>query len=96
MIHRLYCSSGNSRGIADYLGYSEIGEDGHWIRYVEIRADGTALRYSEALPADGEGQLPEGRWDETEASKPEYGSVAAISAELFDAVWVTTRCTNAR
>ena len=96
MIHRLYCSSGNSLGITDYLGYSEIGEDGHWIRYVESRADGTALRYSEALPADGLGVLPEGRWDETEASKREYGTVAAISAELFDAVWATTRCANAR
>jgi len=95
MIHRLYCSNGNSHGIPDYLGYSEIGEDGHWVRYVEIRADGMALRYSEALPADEYGVLPEDRWDDAEASKNEYGTVAAISAELFDAVWATTRCANA-
>lgn len=96
MIHRLYCSNGNTRQIDEYLGYSEIGEDGQWVRYVEIRADGTAVRYSEAHPADVHGVLPEGRWDETEASRREYGTVTAISPELFDAVWATTRCTNAR
>jgi hypothetical protein len=96
MNHRLYCSSGNDLGIAEFVSYSELGDDGRWIRYVEIKADGTALRYSEALPADRHGVLPEGRWDETEASKPEYGTVTAISAELFEAVWTTTLCTNAR
>lgn len=83
-------------GVDEYLGYSEIGVDGYWLRYLEIRADGTALRYSEAFPADSHGILPEGTWDEDEIVKREYGTVAAISAELFEALWATTRCVNDR
>lgn len=71
MFHRLYCSSGNSLGVPEYLGYSEISDDGYWIRYVEIKADGTALRYDEGYMADTYGVLPEGQWEEDEATKKE-------------------------
>lgn len=94
MHHLLYCSSGNRLGIPEYLGYSEIGDDGYWVRYVEVRVDGTALRYSTGHSADAYGVLPEGQWDQKEASKAEYGAVTTISAKLFEAVWSTTRCIN--
>lgn len=94
MRYRLYCSSGNSVGVVEYLCYSEIGPDSHVVRYIEVRADGAALRYSEAHPADSHGELPVGVWEEAEAIKPEYGTVAAISAQLFEAIWSTTRCLN--
>jgi len=91
MIYRLYCSSGNTVGVHEYVSYSEIGDDGFWTRYVEIRQDGTALRYSEAHPADKLGILPEGRWNDEEASKPDFGVVREISADLFEAVWSSVR-----
>ncbi len=94
MLYRLYCSSGNSEGIPEYVGYSEIGDDGYWQRYVEIGANGTALRYDRAHSADSFGVLPEGQWDEAAASLTGYGTLTAISAELFDAVWRTTCCVN--
>ncbi len=94
MIYRLYCSSGNTVGIDEYVSYSEIGDDGYWLRYVEIKADGTALRYDTERAADTFGVLPEGMWNEEEASKPEYGATTAISPGLFEAVWATTRCVN--
>ncbi|WAC73756.1 hypothetical protein OU995_03165 [Roseateles sp. SL47] len=94
MLYRLYCSSGNTVGIDEFLCYSEIEADGHWLRYVEVRADGTALRYDREHAADTFGVLPEGQWDELEASQVEFGTVSAISAGLFEAIWRTTRCVN--
>lgn len=94
MLHRLYCSSGNTAGVDEYICYSEIGADGSWVRYVEIKSDGTALRYDTECAADQYGILPEGKWDEAESTMGEYGAVVAISAELFQAVWSVTRCIN--
>jgi hypothetical protein len=94
MLYRLYCSSGNAVGIKEYVGYFEIGDDGYTNRYIEIRTDGTAVRYSVAQPADRLGILPEGVWDETEASRNKYGILTGISKELFEAVWVVTQCSN--
>jgi len=94
MLYLLYCSSGNTLGIDEYVCYSEIGGDGYWVRYVEIKADGTALRYSMEHVADELGVLPEGKWDEAEASKPEYGVVRQVSAQLFEAVWSATQVAN--
>lgn len=94
MLHRLYCSSGNTVGVDEYVCYSEIGPDGSWVRYVEIKSDGTALRYDTERAADQYGILPEGKWDEAESTMSEYGVVATISAELFQAVWSVTRCIN--
>jgi hypothetical protein len=64
-----------------------IGADGSWVRYVEIKSDGTALRYDTERVADQYGILPEGKWEEAESTVREYGTVAAISAELFQVVW---------
>jgi hypothetical protein len=94
MLYRLYCSSGNTVGVDEYVCYSEIGVDGYWLRYIEIKADGTAVRYRTDHAADSLGTLPDGQWDETEASKKEYGVVTAISKELFESLWIVTRCGN--
>ncbi|WP_431513053.1 hypothetical protein [Variovorax sp. DAIF25] len=94
MLYRLYCSSGNTLGVEEYVCYSEIGADNRWVRYVEIRPDGTALRYDSEHAADRHGVLPEGEWEEEETTKREYGIVAAISADLFQAVWSVTQCVN--
>lgn len=91
MRHYVHVSAGNAVGIDEYVAYDEIGSDGLWNRCVEIRSDGTALRYSKAHAADGWGVLPEGCWDETEAAKPEHGTLVPIGPELFEAVW---RCTK--
>jgi len=94
MFYRLYCSSGNTVGVDEYVCYSEIGADGLWVRYVEIRSDGKALRYDQKHAADEYGVLPEGEWQEAEASLREFGTVSSISTELFEAVWSATRCIN--
>lgn len=94
MNYRLYCSSANTLELDEYVCYSEIGEDGYWVRYVEIKADGIALRYNEAHPSDEFGILPEGKWDEAESSKSEYGVVTKISKQLFEAIWAVTQCSN--
>lgn len=94
MIYRLYCSSGNTVGLDEYVSYSEIGADGFWVRHVEIKADGTARRYSASHSADESGALPEGQWDAKEAAKPKYGLVVEISGHLFEAVWRATRATQ--
>jgi hypothetical protein len=91
MIYFLYCSSGNTVGIEEYLCYSEVSEDGYWLRYIEIKADGTVLKYSEEHKADHHGMLPEGKWEEAEASKSKYGVIRKISRQLFEAVWAATR-----
>jgi hypothetical protein len=90
MFYRLYCSSENTVGADEYVCYSEIGEDGYWLRYVEINADGTALKYDAGHAADRPGTLPEGKWNEKEMSRKEYGTVVVISGELFQAVWLAT------
>ncbi|WP_052574101.1 hypothetical protein [Haloferula sp. BvORR071] len=94
MIYRLECSSGNIHGLDEYVSYSEIGADGYWLRYLEFRADGSALRYTTQHPADHLGILPEGVWDEVEASKAEYGTVTPISRALFESVWSASHCMN--
>ena len=94
MLYRLYSSTSNSVGVDEYLAFSEIDETGYCARYLEFLSDGVALRYTEAHEADSLGQLPEGLWDETEASKREYGVLSPITAELFEAVWAKTRCDN--
>jgi len=94
MKYLLCCSSRNTVGIDEYVSYSEIDEDGYWCRYLEINAKGTALRYSTDHAADKFGVLPEGKWNEAEGAKPEYGVSRHISRELFDAVWRSVRCAN--
>ena len=96
MQHYLYCSSGNTLGIDEYLGFFEVGADDHVCRYLEVRADGTAVRYTEEHAADAYGILPEVAWSSvtTEAAKPEYGRCEAISPALFEAMWRSTRCVN--
>jgi hypothetical protein len=94
MKYRLHSSTGNTIGIDDYLGYSELDEDGYWSRYLQINADGTAYRYSRSHEADEFGVLPEGQWDESEASELKYGTIAEITSLLFEAVWARTRCDN--
>jgi len=94
MKYRLYSSEGNSHNIESYLGFFEIGEDGYVTRYLEIRADGTLLRYTDEFHTDEFGFLPEGPVDEGEASKPEYGTFAAISRTVFEAIWLKTTCKN--
>lgn len=96
MNYHLYCSCGNTLNLDEYVCYSEIGEDGYWVRYVEVKADGTALRYDETHPSDEFGILPEGKWDEVESTKPEYGVVTRISKHLFEAIWDVTHCNNER
>jgi hypothetical protein len=95
MLYVLYSSVGNSEGIDEYLAYSEIDEDGYWTRHLEIGSDGVALRYTTELAADFHGQLPEGRWDDVEASDKKYGTVAPITEALFNTLWCVTRCANA-
>jgi hypothetical protein len=94
MKHYLYCSSGNTVGLHEYIGYFENDMEGYCVRYVEIRAAGLALRYSEDQAADKYAQLPEGQWPVSEAQKAEYGHCIQISRELFDAVWAKTACDN--
>lgn len=77
-----------------YLGYFEIGDEGYVTRYLEIRADGIPVRYTEEFHTDEFGFLPEGCVDDSEASKPEYGVFAPISASVFEAVWRNTICRN--
>lgn len=95
MPHFLYISAANTVGVEEYLSFHEIGPDGTWLRYLHIAADGCATRYTESHAADEWGALPEGVWDVHEAAKPAYGTLTAISAQLFDAVWRSTRCKNA-
>ncbi|MFG6485365.1 hypothetical protein ACG04R_01705 [Roseateles sp. BYS78W] len=95
MNYRLYCSSGNTVGVDEYVSYAEIDADGYYVRYLEINSNGTALRYTETHAADHLGILPEGPWDDAEASKPEYGHYFVISAQLFESVWAATRAVNA-
>jgi hypothetical protein len=83
MLYRLYCSSGNTLGVDEYVCYSEIGADDSWVRYVEVKSDGTALRYDREHAADQYGVLPEGKWEEEEATMKEYGIVATISSDLL-------------
>jgi len=52
MKHYVYCSSGNAKGLDEYLAFFEIAEDGYCSRYLEIRAAGDAVRYTEEKPAD--------------------------------------------
>ena len=94
MQYYLYCSSGNTEGLDEYLGLFEIADDQYCSRYLEIQASGTALRYTEQLPADEFGQLPEGQWNEHEAAKPEFGTLRSISKELFESAWHSTQCRN--
>ena len=94
MIHRLYCSSGNTVGVHEYIGVFEIDPSDHCTRYVEIKADGTVLRYDLNHDADAFGQLPEGRWEEIEASKQMYGTYIAISSSLFESVWSAVHGAN--
>ena len=91
MKHYLYCSSGNTEELDEYVAFFEIAEDGYCSRYLEIRPGGGALKYTEEKPADEFGALPEGPWDALEAAKPEYGTVNDISKELFDSAWNSIR-----
>ena len=59
MKYRLYSSSGNTVGVDDYLGYSEIDADGYWSRYLEVKSDGAAYKHSRNHTADEFGILPE-------------------------------------
>jgi hypothetical protein len=94
MLHRFYSSVGNTVGRKEYLGYFEIDSDGYFTRYLEISSDGLACRYTRDHPADAFGALPEGVWDDAEASKAQNGVLAPITAALFAAVWMRTRCAN--
>lgn len=94
MLYRLYSSIGNTRGLKDHLGYFEIDSDGYFTRYLEINGNGLAYRYTRDHLADAFGALPEGVWNEAEASKADLGTVAPITASLFAAVWARTRCDN--
>ncbi|MBX3628027.1 MAG: hypothetical protein KF892_23665 [Rhizobacter sp.] len=94
MKYYLYCSSGNSLGLDEYIGYFENDGEGYCVRYVEIGSTGAALRYSEGKAADKYAQLPEGKWVDSEAAKAEYGHCIKISKELFETVWAKTDCDN--
>lgn len=96
MLYRIYSSTGNTHGLDDYLGYFEIDLDGYFTRSLEIHSNGLAYRYTRDHPADEFGALPEGVWNETDASKAELGTLAPITASLFAAVWARTRCDNVR
>jgi hypothetical protein len=89
--HYLYCSSGNTEGLDEYVAFFEIAEDGYCSRYLEIRPAGDALKYTEEKPADEFGALPEGPWDALEAAKPSHGTLNDISKELFDSAWNSVR-----
>jgi len=91
MKHYLYCSSGNTQGLDEYLAFFEVAEDGHFSRYLEIQSAGKVLKYTEDKPADEFGALPEGPWEPLEASKPEYGTLNDISKALFDSAWSSLR-----
>src|SRR6476661_2270340 len=92
--HYLYCSSGNSHDLEEHIGFFEIADDDYCTRYLEIRSDGIAVRYTEQHAADGFGILPEGPWQAADAAKPEFGTLSAISAQLFDAAWDGVQCCN--
>ena len=94
MRYLVYSTVGNLHGIDEYLGYSELDDQGYWSRYVEIRTDGTALRYSEDRPADRHGQLPEKTWPEDESVVREFGVMMPLTKALFETVWQCTHCLN--
>ena len=96
MLYRLYSSTGNTCGLKDYLGYFEIDLDGYFTRYLEINSNGLAYRYTRDHAADAFGALPEGVWNEAEASMAEKGVLAPNTASLFAAVWARTRCDNVK
>lgn len=87
MKYYLYCSSGNSEGLDEYVGFFEIAEDGYCSRYLELRPTGYALKYTEDKPADAYGVLPEGPCNALEAEKPKYETLNLISKEPFDSAW---------
>lgn len=91
MKHYLYCSSGNSHGLDEYIAFFEIAEDGYCTRYLEIPSVGMARMYTEENPADQYGVLPEGPWDAQEATKREYGTLSDISEQLFNNTWNSIR-----
>jgi hypothetical protein len=91
MKYYLYCSSGNTGGIDEYVAFLEIADDGYCSRYLEIQHLGKVLKYTEEKPADEFGALPEKPWDVLEASKPEYGVLNEISLELFESAWSNVR-----
>jgi len=91
MKHYLYCSSGNTHGLDEYIAFFEIADAGHCSRYLEVRSKGGALKYTEKNPADAFGALPEGPRDATEAAKPEYGTLNGISEVLFESAWDSIR-----
>jgi hypothetical protein len=94
MFYYLYSSVGNSVDINEYLGYFEIDSNKFWSRYLEIQSNGVTLKYSKVHSADSFGRLPEGVWNEVEASKSEYGILVPITSELFEAIWSKTICNN--
>ena len=87
MKHYMYCSSGNTEGLDEYVAFFEIADDGHYSRYLELCRMGDALKYTEDNAADEYGALPEGPWDALEAAKPKYGTLTDISKELFENAW---------
>lgn len=93
MKHYLYCSSGNTHQLHEYLAFIEIAEDGSCTRYLEIPSIGNVRMYTEENPADEHGALPEGPWDAHEAAKSEYGTLNDISEQLFDSIWSSFRNT---
>jgi hypothetical protein len=96
MLYRIYSSTGNTRGLKDYIAYLEIDVDGYFTRYLKISSNGMACRYTRDHPIDKFGSLPEGAWDELAASKAENGMLAPITAAMFSAVWARTRCDNVK
>jgi hypothetical protein len=94
MLYRIHSSTGNTCGLEDYICFFEIDVDGYFTRHLEINSNGLARRYTRDYPADEFGALPAGVWDEAQASKPEVGVIAPITAALFAAVWARTRCDN--
>lgn len=88
MKHYLYCSSGNTEGLDEYVAFFEIADDGYCARYLEIRPAGDALKYTEDKPADEFGSLPEGPWDKVEAAKPKYGTPTLF----FNGAWNSIHC----
>lgn len=96
MLYRLYSSTGNTRGVKEHIACFEIDVDGYFTRYLEINSNGLAFRYTRDHAADEFGALPEGIWNEAEASRAERGMVAPITASLFAAIWARTRCDNVK